>query len=416
MIVAPSAELDRARCVALGASLWEPQPLFAYRERQRAKGRPWYRRALSLELLQDLERELKCPPDRSPRMLRAADVLADQWMATGVGFYAMTPQRLIQSRTCQLSFRCDRLATQAQLLANLNPAPNLVIRGNLTQRVSVRVEIDALNLGTLGSTTLKIWFNGGVGAPSITGYVTTATLTQLVDNGHDTGLWLSCAAGPYFAGNAWVSRLVALGDESGQSGDRDLINAADNISTMFDYTANDAAIRGHAWMASDATRATFFSSAWVPPDPGVTPSMVLWVSKVITFVTTGRLWGTGTVNQFCVRQANPSPNCAQAGAVAVNSNALMTVGTWAAHEALFFDSALDAFKVAGNARLVSGVAGGCASGVPNSGVTLGARANTGALPSTMGFAMFNHFTGGDGTGDEMKQYRAWNTVNFGVAA
>ena len=410
MLIRNGAETDGQRALRLGGSPWVETAPAALRELARARRWLHYRRGLAAEMLADYERAHGLEPDRSPRMMAAASVLLNAALPWGSGFLAITPPRLFPSLTCQLWYRCDLAPTQAQLLGNLNPAPNLVIRGFLTQRFGLRVEIDSIGTGALGSTTLKISFDNGATFP-ITGYVTTATITQLVENGHDTGIWLSCSAGPYSVGNIWVSRIASLGNQSGQSGDRDLVNQSDNIGTMFDYTANTAAIRGRASMQSDAARNTFFSSGWVPPDPAVTPSLVLYVANAVAFVNTGRLWGTGTVNQFCVRQANPTPTLAQAGAVAVNSTTLMTIGTWFSNEA-FFSGAASRLKIGAAASLTAGT---CSSGVPNSGVTLGARANTGALGSTVAFSDFTHLTGGDGTATELRWYRGYATLTYGVA-
>lgn len=413
MIVAPNPQLDRARCVALGGSLWSQQPAYAAAEQRRVRSRRYdYRRGLALELLRDLEREHRRPPDRSERVIHAASALVDTFLGTGVGFAGLTPPRIIQSRTCQLWVRADLGATMHQTLAQLNPAPTLIIRGSLTQRFAMRVTVAAVGTGALGSTTLNIWLNwftGSVAAPDIAGFVTTATMTQLLD----TDIWLSCGAGPYDAADEWVSRITSLADGSGAGGNRDFVN--NNLQTSPRYTSSASAINGRPFFSGVAADAIRFHSAYAPPDPGTDPSLVIWTQVADAFVNTGSFWGTGNVGApFRVRQANPTPTYAQSGTVAENSNVNMVIGTWLGCEAYFADSAADRLRT-GSTPTAAAPAGGCASGTPV-GVTLFARNSAADLPSTCSIAELALFTGGDATNAELLLDRARRTVVFGVAA
>jgi hypothetical protein len=420
MLVLTGGETTGQRASRLGGCMWSATPEWVRLELGRARRRPSYRRGLAIEMLRDFERANGLQEDRSERMIHAAGVLLQATQPFVAGFNGLTLPKIIQSRTCQFYVRCDLEPTQNELLGNLNPAPNLVIRGNLTQRFGMRVEVDSVGDGSLGSTTLKISFDNGATFPisSANGnaFVTTATITQLSYGGFDTGIWLSCAPGPYDAGDVWVSRIGSLADQAGTASGRDFVALGNDVGIMFDYVASSSAIRNRPFMSSDAARFTYFSTAYIPPDPGTTPSFVSWVGNARAFVNTGRIWGTGTVNQFCVRQANPTPDCALAGAAAVLSNSQMLIGTWFGCEAFCADSTTDRLKIGGNASLGPAPAGGCASGVPNSGFTLGARATTGALPSSVDFAECGLWTGGEPTGNDLPRSRAYKTVIFGVAA
>jgi hypothetical protein len=407
MLIVRGGETDGQRATRLGGSLWTRMPNAVLRELERAR-RPHYGRGLALELLRDFERVNGLEPDRSERMIHAATVLLQAALPLAGGFNALTPQVTIQSIPCQLWVRCDLEPTMHQVLLNLNPAPTLVIRGTLTQRFGLRVQIDAIGTGALGSTTLKISFDNGA-TYAITGFVTTATMTQLLN----TDIWLSCGVGPYDAADEWISVIGSLADQAGTGSDRDFIN--NNESTSFFYQANTAAIRNRASMSCVAANNQRFVTQYTAPDPGTTPSLVIWVGNASAFVNTGRIWGTGTVNQFCVRQATPSPTIAQAGAVAVNSTTAMVVGTWFGCEGYFADSTADRLRI-GTTAVGPAAAGGCQSGVPNSGYTLGARAKTGALPSTYEFAEFDVFTSADATAAELARDRARRTLFYGVAA
>jgi hypothetical protein len=363
-------------------------------------------------MLCDFERTNGLRADHSERMIQAASVLLPVALPLAGGFNALTPQITIQSVPCQLWVRCDLEPTMHQTLLNLNPAPTLVIRGTLTQRFSMRVTIDAIGTGALGSSTLNIWLNwftGSLAPPDISGFVTTATMTQLLN----TDIWLSCGVGPYDAADEWISVIGALADQAGAAADRDFVNS--NPSTAFFYQASTAAIRNRASMSCVAANNQRFVTQYTAPDPGTTPSLVIWVGNASAFVNTGRIWGTGTVNQFAVRQATPSPTIAQAGAVAVNSTTAMVVGTWFGCEGYFADSTADRLRI-GATPVGPAPAGGCQSGVPNSGYTLGARASTGALPSTYEFAEFDVFTSADATATELARDRARRTVFYGVTA
>lgn len=421
MLILDGTKSSGQRAEALGGLVHCRTPNWVLSELQKAR-RPFYGLGLTLEMLADFERVNRCPAIRTPEMLRAGTLLLNAALPLTGGFNALTPQMTIQSRTCQLWVRCDLEPTMRQDLRNLNPAPVLIIRGSLTQRFGMRIEVDAVGSGALGNTALKISFDNGATFPyssaNGTAYLTTATITQLYDNGnpatgHPLDIWLSCGVGPYDAGDIWISTLGALADQAGTGTNRDFINSGNNTTTP-SYQANTAAIRNRASMSTVAADSPRFLSLYTPPDPGTTPSLVTWVGNAVNFVNTGRLWGTGDVNQFCVRQANPSPTIGQAGAVAENSTTAMTVGTWFGCEAYFADSNADRMRI-GTTAVAAAPAGGCQSGVPT-GLMLFSRGPNAALPSTYAFSEFAIYTGGDATAGELARDRARRTLFYGVAA
>lgn len=391
------AMLESLRAEKMGGSLWTSMPAYAPRELQRAK-QDYYNVGLCSEMLADFERANGLAPDRSEKMLAAAGMLLASALPLVGGFNALTPPRLVTSRPCGLFIRCDLEPTMNAAPAAFGTVPpTLFLFGNLSQRIGLRGEIDSLGTGALGSTTLKFSYNNGA-TFSVTGFVTTGAITAI----GDTGIYVACSAGPYSADNAWEGYLGALGDQVSSG---DFVNG--NTSTSFSYQASNTSIRNRASMQSLASRSARFTSTYAPP----IPSVYSWVGNAVAHVHTGRIIAGGNLGNTQIRQANPSPECAMSGNVAVNNTAAMTVGTWLGCEAYFSNSVADRFRV-GTTNIALGVSANCD---PNIGLSLGARLG-GNLPSTYAFSEFAVFTGGDLSAADLSRLRSYKFLTYGCAA
>jgi hypothetical protein len=389
----------------MGGSLWAATPKWAERDIQRIL-KPCYRRGLALEYLRDFERDWQCPPDHSERMIRAAGVLLGGALPAGMPFFRMTPQNIIQSRTCQLLVRCDLEPTHngTMIKAGTSP-PDVVLVGALTQRIGLQIEVNDTTGGTaLGQAKYRWSLNNGT-TYEATGVATASAFTQL----GTTGIYVSFAAGPYTSDNSYTTRLSGLNDQSGQGGDRDFVN--DNVNTSFAYTANNSNIRNRASMASLVSATRRFTSNYNPAAPGTANLLIDAVINAAVFTNTGRIFsggnGTGAID---IRQANPSPEIAMVNITAVNTNTGLTVGTWLGFEALFTNSTSDRLRCGTTATT-----GANAGNTDPTGFALGARID-GALPSTTEYAEVALFTGGDPTAAELARNRARKTLFYGVTA
>lgn len=418
MLIVDGAESDGERAARLDADSWARTPYSVERQIKRARESLRFRRGLANEMLADFERENGLPPDRSERMIHAAGILLQTAASFGSGFNALTPPRIIQSRTCQIYFDASANPVFWETLAGLNPSPILIIRCGLARRLGLSVAIDSVGDGSLGSTKLKISFDNGATFPysGATAFTTTSTITELFDNGdpntgHTMNIWLSCAAGPYAADDAWEARVCSLADQSGQAGDRDLNN--NTLATMFNYVPSSSAIRNRAYLQTDAARTTRFYSNYAAPTPavGANTSFISWVINPNAFVNTGRIWAMSDGGAAALRQANPTPTVALAGNVAAMTNTQMIIGTWLGGEAALTNSVADRLKIGANASLTGT---SCNSDAPTA-FSLGARPG-GALPSTVQIAGIGLWTGGEPTSAELIRNRAWKTVIYGVAA